>query len=449
LLNLVQVPEEFFGNGIKKTKRMKEEFLQFIWEYGLFNKTKLKTVDKKPVEIIAAGQANYDSGPDFFNARIRIGDTIWAGNVEIHQKSSHWYRHKHNIDSAYENVILHVVETQDSPVLIKGQTLPTLEISYPVAILENYEQLLKSQRWIACEERLPNVDPFILRFWFSSLMIERLEQKTGDILNILQQNQNNWNETFYQLLARNFGMKTNALPFELLAKSLPLNVLARHKNDLFQIEALLFGQSGLLNESLLGDDHFLALRKEYSFLYKKYKLSAIESHLWKFLRLRPINFPTVRIAQMAALIHQSSALFSRVLETETLDGLRKLFEISASEYWNDHYQFNKISKDNHPKKLGETAFNNLVINTIVPMLFVYGDQHLDQAMKDRALLLLENLAPESNQIIRKWNDLGIESRSAFETQALLQLKNRYCETKKCLNCQLGAKIIMSVNHSEK
>jgi len=425
---------------------MKEEFLQFVWKQGLFTKNNLKTTDGRSVEIISTGQPNSDSGPDFFNARIRIGETVWAGNIEVHQKSSHWYRHRHNTDAAYENVILHVVELNDSPVLVKSQPLPTLEITYPAEILENYEQLLRSAKWIACEEKLPDHDPFLIRFWFSALMIERLQSKTGDILAILEQNKNNWNETFYQLLARNFGMKTNALPFELLAKSLPLNVISKHKTDLFQIEALLFGQSGLLNETLLGDDYFLSLRKEYSYLYKKYGLSGIESHLWKFMRLRPINFPTIRIAQLAMLIHHSSALFSRILETENPEELRKLFDVSASGYWNNHYRFNKISNDNHSKKLGETAFNNLAINTIAPLLFVYGDQHLDQELKDRALLMLEKLAPETNQIIRKWNELGIESRSAFETQALLQLKNKYCEPKKCLNCQLGAKIITSVNN---
>lgn len=426
---------------------MKEEFLQFIWEHGLFNRTNLQTVDGKSLEIISTGRPNTNSGPDFFNARIRIGETIWAGNIEIHQKSSHWYQHHHNTDAAYDNVILHVVEQHDKSVQVKKHELPTLEISYPPAILENLEQLLKSGRWIACEDKLSKVDPFILRFWFSSLMIERLQSKTNDILAILQQNKNNWNETFYQLLSRNFGMKTNALPFELLAKSLPLNILSKHKNNLFQIEALLFGQSGLLNEALLGDDYFLALRKEYSYLYQKYGLSGMESHVWKFMRLRPINFPTIRIAQLAMLIHHSSALFSRILETNDLDSLRHLFDVSASEYWDNHYRFNKISEENKQKTLGETAFNNLVINTIAPLLFVYGDQHLDQAMKDRALLLLEKTAPESNQIIRKWNELGIESRSAFETQALIQLKNGYCEVKKCLHCQLGAKIITSVNHS--
>lgn len=426
---------------------MKEDFLQFVWKHGLYLKDKLETTGGEALEIISPGQSNQDSGPDFFNARVRIGQTSWAGNIEIHQKSSHWYQHRHDSDAAYDNVILHVVEVHDKNVQVKNHQLPTLILGYRDEILNNYENLLQSKHWIACQERLPEVDPFILRFWFSSLMIERLESKTGEIVKLLDQNKNNWNETFYQLLARNFGMKTNALPFELLAKSLPLNILSKHKNDLFQTEALLFGQSGLLNETLLGDDYFLSLRKEYSFLYKKYGLSGMESHLWKFMRLRPINFPTVRIAQLAQLIHHSSALFSHILETEDPDELRKLFKVTASEYWDTHYRFNKPSGERRPKVLGDSAFNNLVINTIVPLLFVWGEQHMDQGMKDRALLLLEKLEAEENQIIRKWNEAGIESRTAFETQALLQLKNNYCDQKRCLNCQLGAKIITTVNQS--
>lgn len=424
---------------------MKEEFLQFVWKQGLFQHEDLYTTDGKPVKIISNGQPNTDSGPDFFNARIQIGETTWAGNIEIHQKSSHWYSHQHDTDGAYENVILHVVESHDRPVWVKNHELPTLAIKYPEEIRDNYEQLVRSEKWVACEEKLTEHDPFLLRLWFSSLMIERLQSKTGEILTLLEKNKNNWNETFYQLLARNFGMKTNALPFELLAKSLPLNILSKHKNNLFQIEALLFGQSGLLNESLIGDDYFLSLRKEYSYLYKKYSLSGLETHLWKYLRLRPVNFPTVRIAQLAMLIHQSSALLSRILETDNLAGLYKMFDVEASEYWNCHYRFNKSSREKKPKTLGTAAINNLIINTIIPMLFVYGDRHLDQQLKDRALQLLEQLPPESNQIIAKWTELGIQSTTAFESQALLQLKNSYCVHKKCLNCQLGAKIISTYN----
>ncbi|HNX55228.1 MAG TPA: DUF2851 family protein [Prolixibacteraceae bacterium] len=426
---------------------MKEEFLQFIWEHHLFTSDQLQTVDGRPLQILSTGRPNFDSGPDFFNARIKIGETTWAGNIEIHQKSSHWMLHKHDEDEAYSNVILHVVEHFDKPVIVNQQELPTLELKYRSEILENFEQLLKSKKWIACEEKLPNVDAFILRFWYSSLMIERLQSKTEAILEILQQNTNNWNETFYQLLARNFGMKINSLPFELLARSLPLQILAKHKNSLLQIEALLFGSSGLLNEVLLGDDYFLSLRNEYSFLYKKYNLSGVDAHLWKFMRLRPVNFPTIRIAQLASLIHQSSALFSRILEIEDLEELRELFNITASEYWNTHYQFNKTSRENKPKHIGDSFFQNLVINTISPLLFVYGDQHLSQAMKDRALNFLEKLSPESNQITDKWAELGIDSRSAFESQALIHLKKQYCENKKCLHCQIGAKIITSVKQS--
>lgn len=424
---------------------MKEEFLHFIWEHRLFNQLDLQTTEGEKLEIIAPGTLNSDSGPDFFNAKIRIGDTIWAGNIEIHQKSSHWYIHQHQTDGAYDNVILHVVEQNDKPALHNNQPISTLEISYPNDLFINYEDLLRSKQWIACEEKIGKVDPFVIRFWYSSLMIERLQAKTGTIQALLQQNKNNWNETFYQLLARNFGMKTNAVPFELLAKSLPLSVLSKHKINLFQVEALLFGQSGLLNESLLGDDYFLSLRNEYSFLHKKYGLNGLEPHLWKFMRLRPVNFPTVRLAQMAMLIHHSSALFSQILEIDEITKLKKLFDISTSEYWETHYRFNKVS-ERITKNLGETFFYNLVINTIVPLLFVYGEQHLDQKLKDRALSFLEKLPPESNQIVRKWNDLGIESRTAFETQALIELKNCYCENKKCLHCQLGAKIITSVNH---
>ncbi len=423
---------------------MREEFLQFVWEHHLFSKGELQTVDGRPIKILSAGRANYDSGPDFFNARVQIADTIWAGNIEVHHKSSQWFQHKHDTNPAYNNVILHVVELFDKPVVVNGEELPTFVMSYPTELFENFEQLLKSKKWIACEDKLPSVDPFILRFWYSSLMTERLQSKTQSILEILGQNTNNWNETFYQLIARNFGLKTNAIPFELLSRSLSLQLLSKHKNSLFQIEALLFGQAGFLNETLLGDDYYLSLRNEYSFLYKKYNLAGIDAHLWKFLRLRPVNFPTIRIAQLAALINQSTALFSKILETNNLDEIQKLFDVTASEYWNTHYRFNKISSENKPKHLGDTVFQNLVINTIAPLLFVYGDQHSNQSLKDRALHFLEQLPSEQNQIIRKWSELKIVSQTAFESQALIQLKKQYCENKKCLHCQLGAKIITSV-----
>jgi len=426
---------------------MKEDFLHFVWKHRLFNKNNLKTTSGEKLEIISTGTHNGDSGPDFFNARIRIGKTIWAGNVEIHQKSSDWYQHKHHEDESYNNVILHVVEKADRDVLVNERTLPCLELKYSEKLKENYLSLLQSEQWIACQDRFHLIDPFEIKFWSGALLSERLLSKTGEIKQILLQNKNDWNETFYQLLARNFGMRTNALPFEMLAKATPLHILGKHKNNLFRIEALLFGQSGLLNEELIGDDYFLNLRNEYSFLYKKYTLKPVDAHLWKFMRLRPVNFPTIRISQFARLICKSTALFSKILETENLKSLESFFDVESSEYWKSHYRFNKASK-NTGKKLGASAFQNIVINTIAPVLFVYGELNGKAELKDRAIRFLDELPAEENSVISKWEELGIQACSAFESQALLQLKNVYCKNKKCLNCRLGAKIISKTENTD-
>lgn len=423
---------------------MNEAFLQFVWKHRLFNATNLKTEDGQTVEVIHPGQHNTDAGPDFFNSRIRIDGTTWAGNVEIHQRSSDWCLHKHEQDSAYDNVVLHVVRDHDAEVRTSGgEVVQTMVLDYPPHLEANYEQLLQSDRWIACADRFFEADQMTLQIWFHGLMVERLQQKTQAIVDQLAQNKNDWNETFYQFLARNFGLKTNALPFELLARALPIQILAKHKNNLFQLEALLFGTAGLLNEQLLGDDYFLALRKEYAFLYKKYQLKPIESHLWKFLRLRPVNFPTVRLAQFAALVHHSSALFSSLVELDDLNEIRKLFRVQASEYWDTHYRFNKPSPK-RVKALGDSAFHNILINTVVPFLFVYGEYHNRQNLKDKALEFLEKIPAEHNSIVSNWKTLGVSVRSAFDSQALIQLKNNYCTPKKCLKCHLGIKLI---NHS--
>ncbi|NQU87365.1 MAG: DUF2851 family protein [Mariniphaga sp.] len=418
-----------------------EEFLQYIWENKLLNTEGITTVNLESIEIIDVGKQNSNSGPDFFNARIKIGDTEWVGNIEIHKKSSDWYSHNHHTDKAYDNVILHVVEQYDKPILTSsGSEIPTLILQYPERIKTNYKRLLFSKTWIACEEQFHKIDQFALKLGYHRLMIERLESKTTDILQSLSKNQNNWNETFYQFLAKMFGFKVNALPFEMLAKSLPLSILSKHKSNLQQIEAMLFGNAGLLNEQLLGDDYYLQLREEYSFLYKKYKLKGIESHLWKFMRLRPVNFPTVRIAQFACLINKSEALFSKILEIEKLEEIQQLFNVTASEYWRTHYRFNKLSKS-LKKELGAFSINTLIINVVVPFLFVFGEDQLKNNLKDRALDFLEKLPQEKNSIIDNWEKLGIKVRSAFETQALLQLKNLHCDQKKCLNCQIGNKLV--------
>jgi hypothetical protein len=423
-------------------KTIPEEFLHFIWENRLFNAHNLKTFSGESLEIIQPGRKNTNSGPDFFNAKIKIDDTIWAGNIEIHKKASDWGKHNHDKDKAYENVVLHVVEEADMQIRrVNGTQIPTLRLTWPEHLSRNYQKLLEAKTWIPCEEQFYQVDPVALRLGFNRLMIERLEHKTIEIEKRLAQNKNNWNETFYQLLARMFGFKVNAIPFEMLAKSVPLQILGKHKNNHFQLEALLYGTSGLLNEELLGDDYFIKLREEYSFLYKKYNLKTVESHLWKFMRLRPGNFPTIRISQLAALIHRSQGLFSKIIETESIEELKKLFNVKASDYWISHYRFNKLSSKKQEKELGKNSINILIINVIVPFLFVYGEKQNQHHLKNRALDFLEKLPSENNSIIKKWRELGVEPRSAFESQALIWLKNSYCVPKKCLNCQIGNKLV--------
>jgi hypothetical protein len=420
-----------------------EEFLHYIWENKLFYTHTLTTVNHESLEVIDPGRKNRDSGPDFFNARIRINHTLWIGNVEIHKQSSDWYTHNHDKDKAYDNVILHVVSQYDKPVYTSGHNeIPTLEMHYSERMEKNYQQLLASKTWIACEEQFHKMDLFAMKLGYHRLMIERLESKTEAIHQRLKENKTNWNETFYQFLARMFGFKKNNVPFELLSRSLPLHILAKHKSDLFRTEALLFGNAGLLNEQLLGDPYYLQLREEYSYLYRKYQLKGIESHLWKFMRLRPGNFPSLRIAQFAALIHHSESLFSKILEIESLEKLQALFQVTASKYWDTHYRFNKKSKK-RKKDLGSTSINTLIINVVVPFLFVYGDTLMKPVLKDRALDFLEQLPPERNSVIAHWEQLGITTRSAFDTQALLQLKNAYCDSKRCLHCHIGNKLIHS------
>ncbi len=426
-------------------KTIPEEFLQFVWENGIFHKNDLQTADGRSLKIISTGKRNTDSGPDFFNARIQIDETVWAGNVEIHRKASDWKKHNHHEDKSYDNVILHVVEEFDEQVLrTNGQKVPVFVFQYADQYKMNYRKLLDAQTWIACENYFHKVDPVVLHLGFNRLMVDRLESKTADIVEKLTKNNNNWNETFYQILARAFGFKVNAVPFELLAKAVPLKLLGKHRNSVFQLEAMLFGASGLLNEQLIGDDYFLKLRDEFSFLYNKYKLAPIESHLWKFMRLRPANFPTVRISQLAALVHRSHHLFSQITETASLEELRKLFRVKASGYWNSHFRFNRDTPKHLQRELGDEAINTLIINVVVPFLFVYGEQQNRDHLKNRALEFLEQLPAENNSIIKNWQKLGVEARSAFDSQALLQLKNRFCEKKKCLNCQIGNKLVKTI-----
>ena len=417
---------------------MNEEFLHYIWKFKLFNQLDLITIDNEQVEIIKVGQHNSDAGPDFFNAKIKVGDTLWAGNVEVHINASDWQKHNHQNDNAYDNIILHVVFNADIVLKrISGETIPTIELKDKISekVIQNYLYFKSNKDWIPCEKQIAAVPPFIVNSTIDKLLLERLERKSKTIIDNLALNTNNWEETFYQLLARNFGFKTNAEPFELLAKSLPSLIIAKHKSSLLQIEALLFGQAGFLDEHY-EDAYLQKLQNEYVFLKQKYKLKSIDKHLWKFLRLRPVNFPTIRISMFANLIYTSTHLFSKIIEMESYNELKKLMNVEASVYWHTHYIFDKESK-HKIKHLGNDSINTILINTIVPFLFVYGKQKDNEKYVERALKFLEQTEGEKNSIITKWKVLGISAETAYSTQALLQLKNEYCTNKKCLNCSVG------------
>ncbi|MDN3583240.1 DUF2851 family protein [Mucilaginibacter flavus] len=421
-----------------------EDFLHYVWKFRLFDRTDLQTEDGEALEIFSTGVHNTDSGPDFQTARVKIGDTLWAGNVEVHLSASDWQKHGHTTDNAYDNVILHVVYNNDLPLeLANKRKVPTLQLKerIPAELYARYHQMVfGNQTIIPCEASIGGIEGLIMQNWLTRVLVERLEKKSAAVEAALIVNRGDWEETFYQFLAANFGFKTNALPFELLAKSLPQLTLAKHKNNPMQVEALIFGQAGFL-EGDLKDEYPLKLKKEHDFLRKKYNLKPIENHLWKFMRLRPQNFPTVRLAQFAALIVNSNHLFSKILEIKDIDALRNLFaSIKTNEYWDDHFRFDVPSKSS-PKTMGAASVDILLINTLALFLFSYGTHHKQQYYVSRALKLLENLPAEKNNITDDFVTLGLKITNAFESQALLELKNNYCNYKKCLQCGVGNKIL--------
>ena len=422
---------------------MKEDFLHYLWRMKRFDLSqRLLTTQNETLQILQFGTHNSHAGPDFLDARIKIGDTLWAGNVEIHVNSSEWYAHGHETDKAYDNVILHVVLEEDRPILrTNGTRIPCLELRrlIPHKVQTVYQKLQHNAHWIPCQHHFYTVSEMTKNLWLDRMAVERLERKTEEIAKILMQNKNNREETFYRFLARNFGVKVNAFPFEMTAQSLPLLTLAKHKDNLQQIEALLFGQAGLLEEDFT-EDYPNALKKEYAFLRKKHNLTPIPGQAWRFLRMRPANFPTVRLAQFATLIHQSVHLFSKILEAKDAEEIEQLFIAEPSEYWKTHYVFDKES-DEKEKRLGRSTIHLFIINTIVPFLFLYGKDKADESYKDRAFALLESLPPEKNSIIKGWKNLGMKPDSAYRTQALLELKNEYCNAKRCLECAVGNKIL--------
>lgn len=402
--------------------------------------TPLSAKTMKDIEVLDAGEPNHDSGPDFFNARIRSGDLILAGNVEVHINSSDWIKHGHDSDKAYDNVVLQLVLNNDTDVRrTSGEIIPTAELRFDQRFHDNYKQLLNNNCWIACEPFISSVDASVIKSWIEKQSFGRLERKSAIILKTLRNNHNDWQETFYQQLARNFGFRLNGWAFEMLARSLPFKILLRHRDNLCQLEAMLFGQAGFL-EGTDGDNYYQTLKNEYHFLQNKYRLKPLEKHLWRFLRLRPANFPSLRIAQFASFIHRAPGFFASVIEKNDIKALSDLFRVSASDYWNNHYVFGKDSGKS-VKTTGLFAIRSLIINTVIPFLYFYGNYRQISEIAARGIDFLKELPAENNSIIRKWRSAGVTADSAFASQGLLQQKIEICSHKKCLYCGIGSHII--------
>lgn len=398
-------------------------------------------MNDEPLTIIHPGTYNTNQGPDFFGAKIKRGNTVWAGNIEIHINASDWLVHQHQHDDNYNNVILHVVWNEDKKLNdANGTPLSTFVIEPHVSklMLEHYEVLMQEQGFVPCEHYLPVLSTLSWQSWLERLMLERLQTRAGIVFQKLEKTENHWEEVFWHLLARNLGMPVNADAFESIAQSIPVAVLAKHKNQIQQLEALLLGQANLLYEES-NDDYVLLLQREYAFLKNKYGLKEAPNTP-VFLRMRPANFPTVRLAQLAMLVHQSEHLFSKILEAKECLAVIRLLNVTANDFWHYHYQLNTAS-DFKPKVLGEQMAENILMNTVVPVVFAYGLYHNNQVYKDKAMEWLMQIKGEQNNVIKNWKLFGVMAENALQSQALLELKKQYCDRRKCLDCAVGNKIL--------
>ncbi|GHV49759.1 hypothetical protein FACS1894181_09410 [Bacteroidia bacterium] len=418
-----------------------ERFLHYAWKNKLYAPGTLVTAGNIPISVIDAGIQNTDAGPDFFNAKIKIGETTWAGCVEIHEKASDWMRHHHDKDKAYDSVILHLVEQHDATVCrTNGEVIPQALFVIPPQVKWNIEWLLSRDASIPCLPRLREIDSITVSTWVGALLVERLERKTKDILLLLEQYNNDWNEVFYITLARAFGFGINSDAFERLAKSLPYHCILKQRYSHSQIEAMLFGQAGMLNE-VLHAHHYRFLQEEYKFFRQKYGLQPLDASLFKNMRTRPSNFPHLKIAQLASILVVHDTLFSRILAEEKPEEIKNLFRLPPSEYWETHYHFCDTQHAPVKKMIGDSALNVLFINAVVPILFAYGQKNKQTEYCERAMDLLESLPPEVNQIVIAFKNNGIPVKHAGDSQALIQLKREYCEKKKCLYCRIGFRLL--------
>ena len=413
-----------------------EQLLHYVWKHKIFPLKELLTTDGQHLEIIDPGLPNRNAGPDFFNAKIKLDGVLWVGNVEIHTSSTDWVKHKHHQDKAYDSVILHIATHIDADVYrSNGQKIPQLSLECPIYIKENYQELLATDSYPPCYRIVSSLSSFMVHSWMSALQTERFEQKTKQITERLMLCNQNWEDAFFITLARNFGFGINGDAFETWAKQIPLRAVDKHRDNLFQIEAIFFGQAELLANNH-GDEYYTKLKKEYDYLAYKFDLSPMDIQRWRFLRLRPNNFPHVRIAQLACLYHRSYGLFSQLMEKESLKEIRNLLKGGTSLYWLNHYLFNEVSPA-RPKTLSDSSIDLLIINTVVSFLYAYGVHKVNEQLCNRAGRFLEELKAENNYITRMWSECGLKAEHAGDSQALIQLKKEYCDLKKCLYCRIG------------
>lgn len=432
-----------------RISEMKEEFLHYLWKGRLFNFMDLKTVEGEEVKIIFPGYHNSDAGPDFKQAVLQIDSMKWAGDVEIHIRSSDWYRHHHEVDDKYKSVILHVVYCYDRPVIRqKGETFPTLELSsyIPEGMFEKYLRLVDSLDVVSCRTYLPEMDSLHLQSLLSTVTMERLLRKQEVVKDSVKQCQGDWQEALYRQLAIGFGFKTNATAFELLARSLPYKIIVKHQDSQLQVSALVFGQAGFLNEEMPEDDYYSRLKYEYDYLRYKYQLIPVEVCRWNLLRLRPQNFPCQRLAQFAALLYAVPHLLEELVRFCSVENLQKLFSVSADTYWLTHYHFGKEKILQHSVQLGSSAIYLLIINTVIPFLFAYYCFRGEEHRLEKVVAMLEQIPFEHNKMSRIFEDTPLPRNSALDSQAQIELVQNYCLKKRCIECAIGDQIVRNIRN---
>ena len=423
-----------------------EQLLHYCWKHKMWPLGEMLTTDDRRVEVIDPGLHNRNSGPDFFNAKVKIGGTLWVGNVEIHDRSSDWYVHGHDSDAHYNNVVLHVVGVADREVQTEaGDFVPQLVLEVPQRVHDNYEELLRTDSYPPCYRIIPQLTSLTVHSWMAALQTERLEQKTIAIGERVRQAGGSWEDAYFQTMARNYGFGINGDAFEEWARHIPLQAVGKHRDDLFQIEAIFLGQAGLLElsaiperyqQQALSEGYFSKLRNEYQYLAHKFSLTPMDASLWRFLRLRPQNFPHIRISQLANLYYQRKAGLSALIDCKDTVAMAEMLRTQVTPYWETHYTFGSESMKN-AKHLSPFSINLLMINTCVPMLFAYGRHAMKESLCDRAFDILEQLKAENNHIIRMWKECGLDVKSAGDSQALIQLKREYCDKRECLRCRIG------------